>query len=159
MKVRIYTDGSFSNNYNIGSWAIVICEERKVRTYSGIVRNGSNNQMELKAINEALAFSFLKNYNDVEIFTDSAYVINNIERQTYKEWERNNWKNVKGENIKNYKEWIEFIKYKIIFDKNNINVKFTKVKSHSNNSFNNLADREAKAKIQNYLERRGIKNG
>ena len=126
MKVRIYTDGSFSNNYNIGSWAIVICEERKIRTYSGIVRNGSNNQMELKAINEALAFSFLKNYNDVEIFTDSAYVINNIERQTYKEWEVNNWKNVKGENIKNYKEWMEFIKYKIIFKKNNINVKFTK---------------------------------
>lgn len=159
MLVRFYTDGSYYDAFGVGAWAMIVCEPKCIKKYSGVCKNITNNNLELKAVNEALSFSIIKKYKQIEILTDSSYVVNNIKNESYKEWNKQSWKNTKGKDIKNAKEWQIFMNNVNEIKKMKCEVKFTKVKSHSSNQFNNLADREAKLKIQKYLERRGIENG
>jgi ribonuclease HI len=153
MRIRIYTDGSYNKEYNAGAWAIIICDEKGIKNLAGVKKNVTNNNMELKAVNEALAFSWLKKYKEVEILTDSAYVINTINQKLFVEWEKNGWKTVKKEDIKNKEEWIEFCKLKKILKKLKVKIIFTKIKSHSNNLMNDKADYLAKTELNNYISK------
>lgn len=159
MLIRFYTDGSYYDGFDVGAWAMIVCEPKCIKKYSGVCTSVTNNKMELKAVNEALSFSIIKKYKQIEILTDSSYIVNNIKNESYKEWSKQSWKTSKGKDIKNAKEWRMFMNNINELKKMKCEVKFTKVKSHSSNQFNNLADREAKLKIQKYLERRGIENG
>jgi ribonuclease HI len=148
IRTRIYTDGSYNNKYDVGSWAFVAYDRKSVISFTGTKeKNTTNNNMELKAVNEALAFSLLKKYKDVEIITDSAYVINTINRGLMFVWKQNDWRRKNNDIVKNKKEWEDFYRLTNKFKKANINLTFTKTKSHSNNSMNNKADSLAKQEL------------
>lgn len=152
MIIKIYTDGSLNIKNNIGAWSFVVCESKKIVKKSGIKKDVSINNLELKAVNEALSFSITSGYKCIEILTDSSYVYNIIKCKMYEEWRKKRWIRKNGKNIKNYKEWKRFCELMNLSEKYNMIVCFTKVKAHKNNSMNELADKIAKERLKNFLE-------
>jgi ribonuclease HI len=151
IRTRIYTDGSYSNEHNIGAWAFIVYDKKHIKSFAGAKEDVTNNNMELKAVNEALTFSLLKKYKDVEIITDSAYVINTINKGLLITWKENNWRRKDNGVIKNKKEWEEFYGLINKLEKHNSNIIFTKTKSHSNNSMNNRVDSLAKKELTRFI--------
>lgn len=145
--INIYTDGSFDPKSKKGAWSVVILDHRKIRKFSGIRKETTNNRIELEAVIQALKFVTLKNVKKVNIYTDSFYVFDIVKSKKFLVWKKNNWKKKNRKKIKNFQEWKRFIKYYNLLKSKNIDVNIIKVKAHSQNYYNNLADRIAKNKL------------
>jgi ribonuclease HI len=101
----------------------------------------TNNRMELTAINNALFYvrKIIENNKNLtfEIYSDSAYCVNAINNKWVENWRMNGWKTQAGDEIKNKDLWYTFWN---VYLKTKDNVKFIKVKGHSGNALNELAD-------------------
>src|SRR3989344_1382886 len=92
--ITIYTDGSSKGNPGPGGWAAVVIENNYggqgelVREFGGREEHTTNNRMEMMAAIEALK-NTLEN-SEIEIHTDSAYLIGGI-MIWIKNWQKNNW--------------------------------------------------------------------
>lgn len=157
MKIRIYTDGACSGNPGPGGWAMVFNTNDECKTYSGYEVETTNNRMELLAFLKSLEKIHKDKYkskNTYEIYSDSAYVVNGINRGWLYNWKLNGWKTKTREDIKNRDLW-ERIEFHIsAFKVEKINVSVIKVKGHAGNTFNELVDKLAKkesAKAASYL--------
>ena len=140
-KVTIYTDGACSGNPGPGGWgAILMCQGKK-KEISGGCKNTTNNIMEITAVIEAL--KLLKYTCEVDLYSDSAYVVNTFKQKWIDNWKKNNWKTASKEQVKNKELWQELDKLTQIHQ-----VKFHKVKGHSDNEFNNRCDELARGEIQ-----------
>ena len=96
--------------------------------------------MELTAVLKALNQwkEQLSQKYDVTIYTDSAYVSNCYEQQWYKTWNDNGWRNSRGEDVANQELWMQLIPF---FETPGVFIQ--KVKGHSGNVYNNIADKLA----------------
>ena len=140
-KVTIYTDGACSGNPGPGGWgAILMCQGKK-KEIAGGCKNTTNNIMEITAVIEAL--KLLKYACEVDLYSDSAYVVNAFRQKWIDNWKKNNWKTASKEPVKNNELWQELDKLTQIHQ-----VKFHKVKGHSDNEFNNRCDELARGEIQ-----------
>jgi ribonuclease HI len=140
-KVQIYTDGACSGNPGPGGWgALLIYGEHKVEM-SGFEKETTNNKMELLAAIEAL--NKLKEPCIVDLYSDSAYLINAFRQDWLGKWIKNGWKRNKNEEVKNVELWKELVR---LSDYHNIN--WIKVKGHADNEFNNLCDKLATGEIK-----------
>ena len=140
-KVTIYTDGACSGNPGPGGWgAILMCQGKK-KEIAGGCKNTTNNIMEITAVIEAL--KLLKYACEVDLYSDSAYVVNAFRQKWIDNWKKNNWKTASKEPDKNKELWQELDKLTQIHQ-----VKFHKVKGHSDNEFNNRCDELARGEIQ-----------
>lgn len=137
-KVTIYTDGACSGNPGKGGWGAILIYCDVVKELSGGEDNTTNNRMELKAVIEAL--KALKSPCDVEIYSDSAYVVNAFTQKWIDNWIKNNWKTADKKSVKNVDLWQELL----VLIKTH-NVTFKKVKGHSDNELNERCDKLAKA--------------
>lgn len=138
--VKIYTDGACSGNPGPGGWGIILMHEDKMKEFSGFEPMTTNNRMELTAVVKAL--SMLKKKCNVEVYSDSAYVVNAINQNWIQGWRNNGWKNSDREQVKNLELWHELNKL-ITYH----NVTFYKVQGHSDNEFNNRCDELATSEI------------
>ena len=138
-KVTIYTDGSCLSNPGPGGWACILMHNEKYKEISGAEANTTNNRMEMRAIIEAI--KALKVPCEVELYSDSAYVINAFNQNWIESWEKNNWKNSQRKPVLNYDLWIELLEV-LKYHK----VNFNKVKGHSDNIYNNRCDELARSK-------------
>ncbi|MGN0796522.1 MAG: ribonuclease HI [Christensenellales bacterium] len=135
--VTIYTDGSCSGNPGPGGWgAILLCND-KMKELSGGEKSTTNNQMELLAVINAL--KSLKMPCKVNLFSDSAYVVNAFKENWISSWQANNWKTASKSPVKNKELWIELLSLTSIHD-----VNFLKVKGHADNLYNNRCDELAR---------------
>jgi|TARA_B100001939_G_scaffold18033_1_gene14986 ribonuclease HI len=140
--IEVYTDGSCLGNPGTGGWAFLILREIGDINHFGYQQNTTNNQMELTAAINAL--EFIKENDEVTLFTDSSYVKNGITSWIVN-WKKNNWKNSQKKEIKNKDLWI-----KLDFLNSNRNVTWKWVKAHDVNEHNNRVDllaREAAEKL------------
>lgn len=137
-KVTIYTDGACSGNPGKGGWGAILIYGDVVKELSGGEDNTTNNRMELKAVIEAL--KALKSPCEVEIYSDSAYVVNAFTQKWIDNWIKNNWKTADKKSVKNVDLWQELL----VLIKTH-NVTFKKVKGHSDNELNERCDKLAKA--------------
>lgn len=137
-KVTIYTDGACSGNPGKGGWGAILIYGDVVKELSGGEDNTTNNRMELKAVIEGL--KALKSPCDVEIYSDSAYVVNAFTQKWIDNWIKNNWKTADKKSVKNVDLWQELL----VLIKTH-NVTFKKVKGHSDNELNERCDKLAKA--------------
>lgn len=153
MRCRMYTDGSCNDKTKIGGWSIVIVQHNDVKVKVGVIEDATNNQSELVAVLNALVYAVRKNVRDVEIVTDSLYVLNGATKYL-DVWVENGWNSGKCCPIKYRKQWKEVKKMLDSMEANGFVVRFSKVKSHSGNSLNELADVEAKKAIADYIKRR-----
>lgn len=149
MKVRIYTDGSCSDNPGAGGWAVVFNTEYECITISGNNKTTTNNRMELKAVIEAFRRiledeRFQKENTEYELYSDSAYVVNSVNNGWIDKWQKNNWKTTKNEDVKNRDLWQELADLKNDLMVHGFYIRIIKIKGHTGNTFNELVDKIAK---------------
>ena len=89
-KVKIYTDGACSGNPGIGGWGAVLLYQNISKEISGAQTDTTNNRMELTAAIEAL--SLLKEPCEIELYSDSAYLVNAFNEGWIYGWKKKNWK-------------------------------------------------------------------
>ena len=142
MKYIIYTDGACSGNLGPGGWGAVIFEENKKQiNISGKEPMTTNNRMELLA--PIMAIKGIKEKSEITVYTDSTYLKNGI-TDWIKKWEKNGWKSSNNQPVKNIDLWLELNK---LCSEHKISWNW--VEGHSNNEFNNLADKLATEAIKN----------
>lgn len=141
-KVIIYTDGACSGNPGPGGWGSILMYKGNKKEISGGLKNTTNNVMELTAVLEAL--KQLKFPCEVEIYSDSAYVVNAFNQKWIYGWIKNDWKNSSKEPVKNKELWQELYELTKIH-----NITFIKVKGHADNEYNNRCDELARNAIIN----------
>lgn len=145
-KVVIYTDGACSGNPGPGGWGTILMYKNVKKEISGYMENTTNNIMEITAVIEGL--KLLKYECEVEIYSDSAYVINAFNNHWIEGWRKKNWINSSKEPVKNKELWQEL--YNLTKQHN---VKFIKVKGHSDNEYNNRCDELARLAIKENFKR------
>jgi ribonuclease HI len=100
--VVIYTDGACKGNPGPGGWGALLQYNSKTRELFGGEAHSTNNRMELTAVIRAL--ESLKRRCAVEIYTDSQYVKQGIERWIHA-WKANGWKTSGRKAVKNADLW------------------------------------------------------
>ena len=145
-KVVIYTDGAWSGNPGPGGWGTILMYKNVKKEISGYMENTTNNIMEITAVIEGL--KLLKYECEVEIYSDSAYVVNAFNNHWIEGWRKKNWINSSKEPVKNKELWQEL--YNLTKQHN---VKFIKVKGHSDNEYNNRCDELARLAIKENSKR------
>ena len=139
-KVVIYTDGACSGNPGPGGWGTILMYKDIKKESSGRNENTTNNVMEITAVIEGL--KMLKHECEVEIYSDSAYVVNAFNHGWIYNWQKNNWKTAGKDPVKNKELWEEL--YTLI---KRHKVTFIKVKGHADNPYNNRCDELARNAI------------
>ncbi len=140
-KVIIYTDGACSGNPGPGGWGAILMYKENKKEIAGGKEDTTNNVMELTAVIEGLRL--LKFPCEVEIYSDSAYVVNAFQQGWMDNWVKNNWKTAGKAPVKNQELWQELNDLTKIHK-----VTFHKVKGHSDNEFNNRCDELARNAIK-----------
>ncbi|MEI3410756.1 MAG: ribonuclease HI [Clostridia bacterium] len=140
-KVVIYTDGACSGNPGPGGWGSILMYKENKKEIFGNKENTTNNVMELTAVIEGL--KLLKFPCEVDLYSDSAYVVNAFDKGWIYGWLKNNWVNSSKEPVKNKELWQELYNLTKIHK-----VNFIKVKGHADNEFNNRCDELARNAIK-----------
>lgn len=140
--LEFYTDGAFSSKTEMGGWAAVCVEDGNViDTQSGYEPYSTNNRMELTAFLSALenADTIETGNTKVTIYTDSAYIANCFNQNWYVKWMSNGWRTSDKQDVKNQDLWRRIVALYIKLKKRLV-LSIVKVKSHSDNPWNNYAD-------------------
>ena len=126
--VQIFTDGACRGNQtekNEGGYGALLIYKGKEKEIKGHSGNTTNNIMEMTAV--IMALKALKEKDiQVEIYSDSAYVVNCFKQKWYVGWRKNGWKNSKKKPVENKELWMELLELVESFKK----VNFFKVKGH-----------------------------
>ena len=139
--VIIYTDGACSGNPCPGGWGAVLIYNDIEKEISGAKLDTTNNEMEMTAVIKAL--ELLKRPCKVDLYSDSAYVVNAYNEGWIDSWLKNNWKTAGKKEVKNQDLWKQMIELT-----NKHEVTFHKVKGHSDVKYNNRCDELATGAIK-----------
>jgi ribonuclease HI len=140
-KVIIYTDGACSGNPGKGGWGTLLMYGDAVRELSGYDPATTNNRMEIMAAIRGL--QALKEPCRVELYSDSAYLVNAINEGWLNRWLKNGWKTASKKPVENIDLWQDIVKLIRLH-----RVTFHKVKGHSDNPHNNRCDELARSAIK-----------
>ncbi len=132
-KVTIYTDGACSGNPGVGGWGAILQCNGHEKEISGGDKLTTNNKMELLAVISAL--ELLKEPCQVNLYSDSKYVIDAITKGWAVDWKARGWKKADKSPAKNVELWQRLL---ILLE--NHNVTFHWVKGHADNPYNNRCD-------------------
>ena len=127
-KTTIYTDGSAKGNPGNGGYGAVMMSGKHTRELSEGFRLTTNNRMELLSV--IVALETIKNPADVQIFSDSKYVVDSVEKGWVFGWQKKGFKGKKNVDL-----WKRFL---AIYPKHKI--KFNWVKGHAGNKYNEICD-------------------
>ncbi|SNZ07960.1 ribonuclease HI [Persephonella hydrogeniphila] len=141
-KVKIFTDGSSLGNPGPGGWCALLRYNKHEKILKGGKRSTTNNEMEIKAVLEAL--KALKEPCEVELYTDSQYIEKAIKEWIHN-WTKNNWKTSSKKDVAHKDMWQEI--YRLI---NIHQVKPVWVKAHAGHKENELCDKIAKEEAQKF---------
>lgn len=143
MKVCLYSDGSSRGNPGPGGFGTILRytnSEGKIfeREISQGYTNTTNNRMELLGVITGL--EALKRPCEVEVHTDSQYVVNAFNQHWIEGWLKRGWKNAKKEPVKNIDLW-----KRLLAAKEPHLVTFHWVKGHAGHPLNERCDELATA--------------
>ena len=137
-EVTIFTDGACSGNPGPGGWAAILTYKGNELELAGGLPQTTNNQMELIAAIEGLRA--LKEPCIVNLYSDSKYLIDSIQKGWVYNWRANNWRKADKKPALNVDLWEELLS---LCDKNHLNYHW--VKGHADNPKNNRCDEMAVA--------------
>ena len=149
--VNIYTDGACSGNPGPGGWAAILEYGSHRKELSGYMAGTTNNRMELFAAISGLGA--LKESCNVNLYSDSSYLVQAFNEHWIENWKRNGWKTSGGGKVENQDLW--FI---LVAQAKKHNIIFFKVKGHSDHPENNRCDELARAAIEEYRRINAEKN-
>ena len=145
MKVTIYTDGACSGNPGPGGWGAILMAAGHKKEISGGEKNTTNNRMELSAV--IFALEQLNRPCEVDLYSDSAYVVNAFNQHWIAGWVKNGWRNSAKAPVANADLWKRLIELTKTHK-----VNFIKVKGHADNEFNNRCDELAVEQSRKYAQ-------
>jgi len=102
--VAMYTDGACSGNPGPGGWGVLIVHDGRETELSGAENPTTNQRMELTAPIQGLR-SLGARRRRVDIYSDSAYVINCFRDKWYERWRKNGWVNSQKKPVENRDLW------------------------------------------------------
>ncbi len=140
-KVVLYTDGACSGNPGVGGWAAILRHGSAEKVLTGGEEQTTNNRMELMGVISGL--EALKEDCEVEIYSDSAYVVNAFLQDWISYWLMSGWRTKGKKPVQNIELWQRLLnvcaKHKITWNK---------VKGHADNELNNRCDALAVSEIE-----------
>ena len=142
-KVTIYTDGACSGNPGPGGWGAVLIYGGHRLEMSGGERQTTNNRMELIAAIEAM--SRLNQPCEVELWSDSRYLVDGLEKGWAKSWRSRGWKKKDGSPALNPELWERLLE---LCEKHDVTLRW--VKGHAANEENNRCDEMAVAESRKF---------
>jgi ribonuclease HI len=146
MNIEIYTDGSSRGNPGPGGWGAILKWGDKTKELSGGYRRTTNNRMELLAVIESLS-AITRFDKEVEIWTDSKYVVDSIQKGWAKSWEKKGFAGKKNPDL-----WKRYLDLEKKFPK----ITMHWVKGHAGHEMNErcdvLATTAPVTKIDTYYE-------
>ncbi len=96
--IEIFTDGASKGNPGPGGYGVILRSGPHYKELSGGFRKTTNNRMELLAVITGL--ESIKNEGEVvEIFSDSKYVIDPIEKKWLVGWQKKEFKDKKNPDL------------------------------------------------------------
>jgi len=129
--VVVYTDGSCLGNPGRGGWAWAVPDGPYA---SGAEPRTTNQRMEITAALEALG---ALDGPEVEVVSDSSYVVNCFRQRWWEGWRRRGWKNSQGKAVANRDLWEPLFALALDPDRT---VTFRWVKGHSGDPWNDRVD-------------------
>lgn len=141
--VTIYTDGACSGNPGPGGWGAILAYQDRELELSGGARSTTNNRMELMAVIEALGR--LKEPCIVDLYSDSKYVVDALEKGWVWGWKQRGWTKADKKPALNVDLWETLLPLVQRHD-----MRYHWVKGHAQNEKNNRCDQLAVAESQKY---------
>ena len=142
-QVEVYTDGACSGNPGPGGWGAILEWQGHRKELSGGEAQTTNNRMELTAVLTALAL--LKEPCAVELYSDSKYVVDAIEKGWLYGWQKKGWVKSDKKPVLNIDLWQQLLPQLKRHD-----VRFHWVKGHAENENNNRCDQLAVAESKKF---------
>ena len=139
--VTLYTDGACSGNPGPGGWAAILLYGNHRKELSGGEKNTTNNRMELTGVIEGLRA--LNQSCIVELYSDSKYVIDALEKGWAVGWRKQGWKKADKKPALNSDLWAVLLD---LCDLHEVHLHW--VKGHAENPYNNRCDELAVAEWQ-----------
>ncbi len=131
--VTLYTDGACSGNPGPGGWGAILEFEGHEKELSGGENSTTNNRMELTAVIRGL--EALKEPCTVELYSDSKYVIDALEKGWAKGWKKRGWVKSDKKPALNPDLWERLLELTDVHQ-----VRCHWVKGHADNPKNNRCD-------------------
>ena len=143
-KVNVYTDGACKGKPGPGGWGAVLVYKGIERELSGGEASTTNNRMELTAVIRAL--SALKEPCEVELCSDSKYVLDALTKGWAKSWQKNGWKKADKKPALNSDLW------QILLDLTEMHrMTYVWVKGHEGHHYNERCDAMAVAEAAKFV--------
>jgi len=139
--VTLYTDGACSGNPGPGGWGAILEFKGTEKELSGGESSTTNNRMELTAVIQGL--KALKESCIVELYSDSKYVIDALQKGWARSWREKGWKKADKKPALNPDLWEELL---MLTEKHQM--RYHWVKGHADNPKNNRCDQMAVAESQ-----------
>ena len=143
--VEIYTDGACSGNPGPGGWGAILRWNGHEKELSGGEAMTTNNRMELSGVIAAL--EALKESCIVELWSDSKYVIDALDKGWAEKWRKNGWKKPDKKNALNPDLWERLLELTARHE-----MRYHWVKGHAENEYNNRCDALAVAAREKLAE-------
>lgn len=141
--VTIYTDGACSGNPGPGGWGALLCYNGVEKELSGGAAQTTNNRMELTGVISALRA--LREPCIVELYSDSKYVIDALEKGWAVSWRKRGWIKSDKKPALNSDLWEILL---ALTEKHQLHYHW--VKGHADNEYNNRCDALAVAQRDRY---------
>lgn len=143
--VTIYTDGACSGNPGPGGWGAILQYGPHEKELSGGEPQTTNNRMELTAAIRAL--EALREPCIVELYTDSKYLCDAIEKGWVYGWRSRGWMKPDKKPALNVDLWESLL---ALMETHQVHLHW--VRGHADNVYNNRCDQLAVAQSQKYKE-------
>ncbi len=143
--VDIYTDGACSGNPGPGGWGTIMVFRGTEKEMSGFVPDTTNNRMEIFAVIQGLRA--LKESCQVDVYSDSSYVVNAFNEKWIENWMRRGWKKADKSPVENQDLWNQ-----LLVSMRPHEVTYHKVKGHADHPFNIRCDALATGEIKKNRE-------
>jgi ribonuclease HI len=131
--VTIYTDGACSGNPGPGGWGAILKYGSAEKELSGGEPETTNNRMELLGVIRAL--QALKEPCEVELWSDSRYVVDALEKGWARSWRAHGWRRADKKPALNQDLW------EILLPLTEMHaVRCHWVRGHAENEYNNRCD-------------------
>ena len=141
--VTLYTDGACSGNPGPGGWGAILEFMGHEKELSGGEESTTNNRMELTAVIRGL--QALKEPCIVELYSDSKYVIDGLQKGWAESWRRRGWVKSDKKPALNPDLWGQLLD---LAEKHQL--RYHWVKGHAENAKNNRCDELAVSEWKKY---------
>ena len=127
--IRLYTDGASSGNPGPGGYGVILSCGPQRKAMSGGFACTTNNRMELLAVITGLEAVKWDNA-EVEVYSDSSYVVKAVTEGWLQNWQRKGWKKVKNVDL-----WVRFLE---VYSRHRVT--FHWIKGHAGHPENERCD-------------------